>query len=53
MYTNPLKNLLVFFLTFSASFSIFADTETVALTGAFRVNEMGAATYSLPIDAAP
>lgn len=53
MYTNPLKTLLVFFLTFSTSFSIFADTETVALTGAFRVNEMGAATYSLPIDAAP
>ncbi|AUD61210.1 hypothetical protein AYJ58_17770 [Shewanella sp. Pdp11] len=53
MYTNPLKTLLVFFLTFTTSFSVFADTETVALTGAFRVNEMGAATYSLPIDAAP
>lgn len=53
MYTNPFKTLLVFFLTFTTSFSIFADTETVALTGAFRVNEMGAATYSLPIDAAP
>ena len=53
MYTNPFKTLLVFFLTFAMSFSIFADTETVALTGAFRVNEMGAATYSLPIDAAP
>lgn len=52
MYTNPFKTLLVFFLTFATSFSIFADTETVALTGAFRVNEMGAATYSLPIDAA-
>lgn len=53
MYTNPLKTLLIFFLTFTTSFSVFADTETVALTGAFRVNEMGAATYSLPIDAAP
>ncbi|WP_293634471.1 FG-GAP-like repeat-containing protein [Shewanella sp. CG12_big_fil_rev_8_21_14_0_65_47_15] len=53
MYTNPFKTLLVFFLTFTTSFSVFADTETVALTGAFRVNEMGAATYSLPIDAAP
>ncbi|BDA58968.1 hypothetical protein NUITMVS1_04310 [Shewanella xiamenensis] len=53
MYTNPYKTLFVFFLTFAMSFSIFADTETVALTGAFRVNEMGAATYSLPIDAAP
>ncbi|WP_047535755.1 FG-GAP-like repeat-containing protein [Shewanella sp. ZOR0012] len=53
MYTNPFKTLLVFFLTFTTSFSIFADTETVALTGAFRVNEMGAATYSLPIDVAP
>lgn len=52
MYTNPFKTLFVFFLTFATSFSIFADTETVALTGAFRVNEMGAATYSLPIDAA-
>jgi RHS repeat-associated protein len=51
MYTNPLKTLLVFFLTFSTSFSVFADTETVALTGGFRVNEMGAATYSLPIEA--
>lgn len=50
MYTNPLKTLL-FFLTLTTTFSIFADTETVALTGAFRVNEMGAATYSLPIDA--
>lgn len=50
MYTNPLKTLL-FFLTLTTSFSIFADTETLALTGAFRVNEMGAATYSLPIEA--
>lgn len=50
MYTNPLKTLL-FFLTLTTTFSIFADTETVALTGAFRVNEMGAATYSLPIEA--
>lgn len=53
MYTSPYKTLFVFFLTFATPFSIFADTETVALTGAFRVNEMGAATYSLPIDAAP